>query len=246
MTLQEFYNLLPAILTADQKIELTQNAYDDIVKKIRLHTSIHPVVIDQAANIGGFEYPIIINDSLSELCFKEIKYLYFTNITTTLVSDRTTNTALTGDIETLSTEYMGFTQEEFEALNEEWSIYPTIYNMNSKYIVTNSDEPVFIYMAGYVYPHFALSDNDPYTDYHTYTLENITDPTLYDVNPWLLAFVYFKAQSLYMNGKLNIMADSVQAKYVIDLINFYNQNERLKAGDNFAKIGLLSTEWTTP
>lgn len=246
MTLQEFYDLLPSSLTDSEKIELTQYAYNDIVERIRLHQSIHPVVIDQAANIGGFEYPIIINDSLSELCFKEITHLYFANIDTTMVSDRTTATAVSGNIETLDTEFMGLSESSWDALNEEWSLYPTVYNLNSKYIITNTDEPAFLYMSGYVYPYFALTSNGPYVDYHTYTLENIVDPTSYDVNPWLVAFVYFRAISIYRNGKLDINFESILNKYVIDLINYYNQNERLKAGDNFSMIGLLTTDWTTP
>lgn len=246
MTLTEYYALLPSDLSASEKISLTQKAYDDIVQKRRLHPSIHPVVISQAANIGGFENKIIVPTILSELCFKEVKHILNANIVTVLTSDRTSNTAYTNDITAMDTDYLGYTQEEFEAFNDEWGITPSVYNMGTKYIVTNTDDDVMLYIAGYVYPYFALTTNGPYVDYHTYTLSNIVDTSLYDVNPYLFAYVYFKSISLYYNDNENINLDAIFHKFMLDLMNYYNSNERLKYGDNWEVIGLLSTDWLQP
>lgn len=73
MLLSDFFSILATRginqITAESYM---QDAYDMVVKKIRLDKSIHPLRLMEAGHMGGFKHPVILSPSGSKMAFKQV------------------------------------------------------------------------------------------------------------------------------------------------------------------------------
>lgn len=221
-------------------LSLLNEAYKDAVKKIRLYPSIHPVVIDQSCVIGGFESPVIINTSLSQLCFKEIIAIHNCDIVTECTVDREENDAYSQDVMTIGTEFLGYTEAEYRAFNNNWNSKPSIFNIGKRFIVTNFDTPALVYVAGFLYPHPMKSVNGKYIDPHDYIIEEKTGYVMEDT---LVPLMIMKARSIFYKKNNDTVNETMYDNIYATTLNIFRKNIMVKNVDSLQDLGLISS-WT--
>lgn len=88
MLLSDFFLILADRgLDQDTAISYMQDAYDMVIKKIRLDKSMHPLRVSGAGQMGGFKYPVILSPSGSKMAFKSVTGWLKTNLEQSEYSD---------------------------------------------------------------------------------------------------------------------------------------------------------------
>ena len=141
----------------DEKTEYLQQAYEDVIKKLRLDMSIHPLRFTSACRLEGFNYKGKIVESNSELAFKEIVNILKVDHGIDETVEYTYDTPLFGNVN--ADEY-GYT--DFDKTNNNQLTVPEIYVRGTDLInITDvDDKDMFVLLEGYVYPYPVL----PYTE----------------------------------------------------------------------------------
>jgi len=247
MLLSEFIPLVGCTGATDEiklanNLKYAQLAYYEVVQKLRLFPSVHPVVFTKACTIGGFDNPITITTSNSVLAFKEVKDLV--NCTIGLPDSEAytiDTTPVTQDILAMKTDFLDMDEVDFNALNDDWETAPLIFNIGKVYCCTNVESDVCMVVAGYVYPYFCnVVDGTPYTDYHDYDFEtNYTTFQHYNVVPTLMPMVLIKAKALKAVDEGETDRALLLDKAYLDIANNYNKNLNITQTDSNQPIGIM-------
>lgn len=241
MLLSEFIPLVGCREQADN-LRFAQLAYYEVVQKLRLFPSIHPIVFTKACNLGGFENLVTINTSNSVIAFKRVKDLLNCTIvipdSEEYIVDTTPNTQ---DVLTIEDEFLGMDEADFLALNDEWESTPYIFNIGPRYCCTNVESDVCLYVGGYVYPYFVNSvEGTPYDTYHAYDFESEYEIFQhYKVVDTLLPLVLIKAKGLKAVEEQDANLALLLDKAYLDILNNYNNNLNITQTDSNQPIGIL-------
>lgn len=144
---------LSDVLSLNKKltIPLLQEAYYDIIDKIKLDLYMFPVMMeDNACRLGGFEYPAVKVDG-NIIAFKEIPFMHNVAFDTTKDYEYANNSFVIGDYKL---EFAGFDETKFNNCNTEHTDICHIYNSNHEFVCNNFDDlvyPMFV-IFGYAYP----------------------------------------------------------------------------------------------
>ena len=223
-------------------LKYAQLAYYEVVQKLRLFPSIHPIVFTKACTIGGFDNLVTINTSNSVIAFKQVKDLCNCNLGIPDSEAYTIDTTpVTQDILTMETDFLGMDEDDFDALNDDWDSTPTVFNIGKVYCSTNIATDTCMFIGAYAYPYFVNSvTGTPYDTYHSYDFE--TDYAIfqhYNVVDTLAPLVLIKAKALKAvdDGDTNLAL--LLDKAYLDIINNYNQNLTMNKVDAYQPIGIM-------
>ena len=228
--------LLPSVLTTAQKIEYTQLAYNDLIKKYRLDPSIYPIKFTSHTKLDGFIYKGTIVNSLSEVAVKEIVSINNCDILDTDQDFGAVDTCLFGNV--LDTDY-GYT--DLDTVNNSQSEYPEIYMAGSSIVCTNVTECMSL-LTCYVYPYFCTTADGWFVDRHYYDIQTMVDTYGADnliVDDLLMAMVAIHAKGMYFEKAGDLNYKDIMHKYIVqDCMNIYNTWKETAKNDNLDYIGL--------
>jgi len=235
-TLAQYLTLLPNSLSEADKIEYTQLAYEDVVKKPKLDPSIHPLKFTNHIKLDGFTFKGVMVDSLSEIAFKEIVSINNCDILDTEQDFGTVDTALFGNIE--ETDY-GFT--DFDLVNESQSTTPEIYQAASSIVCTNVSE-CFTLLTGYMYPYFCTTADGWYVDRHYYDIQTMVDTYTTAnliVDDVLMVLAIFQVLSRFYGKNADTNRENIYHKFgPVDLVNLHNNWKNTIGNDGYDFIGI--------
>jgi hypothetical protein len=234
-TLTKYLTLLPTSLSIAEKIEYTQLAYNDIIKKFKLDPVILPLKFTLHTKIDGFVNKGVMVGSLSEVAIKEIISLNNCDVLSSDQDFGTPDTPLFGDI--LAVDY-GFT--DFDLVNNSQSEHPEIYQIGSSIVCTSVPE-CFTLLTGYMYPYFCTTSDGWLIDRHYYDIQTMVTTYGADnliVDDVLLALCTIHAIGKYYekNGDLN--RKDIYHKFAVpDCINLFNTWKETIRNDNLENVG---------
>jgi len=202
-----------------------QQAYEEIVKLIRLKPSLFPIKVSRG-KVGGFAHPAYLaNDS--EICFREVRSLH--NVTLTHSPSQEDFKSI--DVLSLTPE--NNSPEGFCGAQSE---YPEVYFDGQEIAVTNLDE-AYLFITAFAFPYF-VSNGDPEVNTHVYDIQTMVDTYGADkltVDPVLLYVVPLKALSIYHSSLGEITSMNGCNSLCNHYMNIYNEASENTISSNFGK-----------
>lgn len=213
MTLDTFIGLSSLLSVAN-----IQSAYDDIVKKIRLHPAAFPVYVNDAARVGGFTYPAVIVGTESEVALKEIVNFEGVTLTDDFNEAYEPGDLLIGTDDIDST--FGFAGTGIDDPEIMWS--------GTDIAITNGDIAAF-WMVCYPYPYF-VTYGSPYEYKHVYDIQDMID--LYGddnltVDPALMYPVLARALEIAFQHTGSVVLANSAGNFAMQYVSMYNGNPDL-------------------
>lgn len=238
MTLTKYLTLMPKGITATaDKYAYIQEAYETVVKKLRLDPSVHPLRFTNHIKLDNFNYKGELVVSQSEIAFKQFNGFVQVDDLETDQNFGTVGTALIGNLDSADYDYT-----DFDQVNEYHNTVPIIYRIGTSIVCTMMDDTFFLINA-YVYPYFCTTSNGQYIDRHYYNVNTMqlaygADNLTVDPVIGVLTLMMINSKYYEDNGSLNMK--DIFHKYTMDLINIINQWDKTKGNDNLDYVGQLN------
>ncbi len=237
MTLTKYLTLIPTkITTTADKYAYIQEAYETVVKKLRLDPSVHPLRFTNHIKLDNFNFKGQIVVSESEIAFKQFNGLIQVDDLETDQDFGTIDTPLIGNLDSVDYDYT-----DFDEVNEYHNTVPIVYQIGTSIVCNHMDDTFFLINA-YAYPYFCTTADGQYVDKHYYNVSTMN--TTYGaanltVDPVIGVLTLMMIYSKYYEDQGIINLKDVYHKYTMDLINMVNQWNNTKGNDNLDYMGQL-------
>lgn len=177
-------------ISEEDKIKYLQEGYYNIIKKLKLEQSIHPVRLNRAGKLDGFNYKGQIVSTGSEIAFKQLKSILNCDIVQEHKEGYDTNPVEIGD-----PLQNNFGYENFEQVNEEQKSKVELAVEGTDLISTKFDDSFFM-MTSYTYPYPVMAISNP-------NIFFFSGRETFTANPNLLSLIDFgqEYEVGYIGGK---------------------------------------------
>lgn len=225
-------------LNSNFTIEILQESYYDIIRKIRLYPAIFPVSLTGIQGVDDFDLMATLpNDS--EIAVKQIVSTHGCTENTELPISGSLSALTLGD----PTE-TNYGLANFSSLNDSHKEEPHIIRYENTFYCEDTN-PAMFFLLCYPYPHpVTIVGSDPYTDKHLYDIQDMIDDGYaqsdLDVDDTLLYFIVPKALSIIHQRDDNIAYASRYENLLTSLCNMYNKNPAFIKHQKISTIGTIS------
>ena len=217
MLLSDFMFLTENIFSnSAEPYSIIQKAYEDCVKKIKLHQQAFVAVIDSAAGLDGFnnKHQIICGSKTSEIAFKEMHSIIDVSFSGGTTKAYSVNPMIVGKwTDSNFRTDIGFVADE-------------TFSWVGSDLVPVDREIAKVEITGYPFPYFCYTVNSPEVDEHRYDIQWMVD-TYGDqlvVDDFVGVMTVIKAKALYLMSEASINEASNIETYYDQLLNAYNEN----------------------
>jgi len=218
--------LYSELLAYDDRLsaEILQEAYQDIIQKLKLNPALFPVNLTTAAHYNGFITKAETYNG-SQIAIKEVRDIIGCNVSTNVSIAGSLGTLILGDIST-----PGYGLSNFDSLNDNHKTIPDVLWFNN-ILYSEETNPAFFLMDCYVYPYplLIVDGSGPFSDVMEYDIANMVSTygaaELYFDNV-LLVFIYLKSLSIIATGTGDIGRSAHYNKICTQFITMYNLNPK--------------------
>ena len=224
-------------LNSDLTVEVLQEAYYDIVRKIRLYPAVFPVNLTGIQGVDDFSLKAIL-PNYSEVAIKEIISVHGCSLNTEL--------PITGSLSALelgNPTATSYGLSNYNNLNNSHIKTPDIIQYENTFYCVDTD-PAMFFILVYPYPYaVTIVGSDPFTDKHLYDIQDMIDEgdgaSTLDICDMLLYLIVPKAMAIIYQQNDDIAYSTRYDNLTSSLINLFNRNPAFVKMQKISTIGKI-------